>query len=440
MDISNNENNALKRLAALFDDADFSEIDPYAKGANGEVEVVAGFGYVNGAQCYAFAQNSDVNSGAITLAQCAKIKKVYELATKTGCPVIGVYDSNGVQLTEGFEVLNAYGDIVKSATSVSGVVPQISIVAGACVGISALMANMADVVIATKDSDFYVTAPSEVTVEASAKDGVVDIVANDYDEAVSIAGNLAALLPSNNLCKPPMAAIDYAEPVAVANAASSAEDVIKAIADGDIYVELKKEYGTKVVTALTTVEGSAVGFIAFKGEALCPKCSYKAEAMIKLCDSFNIPVVTVVANDGIKKNVESQVLVSLTKLTSAYAGATVPKISLITTKAIGGAYIVLAGKGANADLTFAWDNAVASPLDIDASVQFLYQDRLHNGESKEALANEYKQTIGSVYTAAACGAVDDVFAPEETRKKIMSALFMLDGKRETTIPRKHSVK
>ena len=161
---SNKENVAIQRLASLFDEGIFTEIDPFAKGENGEVEVVAGYGYVNGTECYAFAQDSNVNSGAVTVAQCAKILKVFSLAKKTGCGVVGIYDSNGVQLTQGFEVLNAFGEVVKAASMLSGVVPQVSVITGACLGTSALIANMADVVIASKDSDFYITAPSDITV------------------------------------------------------------------------------------------------------------------------------------------------------------------------------------------------------------------------------------------------------------------------------------
>ena len=133
-------------------------------------------------------------------------------------------------------------------------------------------------------------------------------------------------------------------------------------------------------------------------------------------------------------------LTALTKLTSAYASATCPKISLVTSQAIGGAYIILAGKGANADLTFAWDNAVISPLETESAVAFLWGERLADGEKREDLEKEYNETLGSAFTAAACGAVDDVFTPEQTKAKLINALDMLSGKRETTIPRKHSVK
>ncbi len=438
MDNSVKTTEATKRIAALFDDGIYTEIDPFAKSADGDIEVVAAFGTVNGAPCYAFSQDVTVNNGAISLAQCSKIKKVYDLASKTGYPVVGIYDSNGVKLTEGFEALSAYGDIVKSATALSGVVPQISIIAGACLGTSALMANMADVVIAVKDADFYITAPSDATVSDSADGGVVDILCDDFAAAVEKAKTLAVLLPANNLSPAPV--LDFTDPSVAASEGASAIDTINAIADADSVVTLKDSYGKKAVTALATVAGSTVGFVALDGASLCPHCAYKAEALIKLCDAFNIPVVTIVDTDGLVKGAENAMLVSATKLTSAYATATCPKISVITGQAIGCAYIVLAGKGANADITFAWDNAVASPLDVEAAVAFLFNDRLSAGEDRATLEAEYKTTIGSAFTAAACGAIDDVFAPSETRAKVISALEMLYSKRETTIARKHSVK
>lgn len=437
MNNSAKDTEARKRIVSLFDDGSFTEIDAFAKSANGDIEVVAGYGSINGSPAYAFSQDVTVNSGAISVAQCAKIKKVYDLATKTGCPVVGIYDSNGVKLTEGFEAINAYGEILKASTSVSGVVPQISIVAGACLGTSALMANMADVVIAVKDADFYVSAPSDVTATDSYEVGNVDILADDVDSAVAAAKQIISYLPSNNLATAGM--FNFAEPTACANGMTAAE-VVNSIADANSVVEIKAGYAQNVTTALATVAGSTVGFVAFDDKPLCPGCSYKAEAFIKLCDAFSIPVVTVANAEGLNKEKEAQLLIATTKLASTYATATCPKISIVTGQAIGSAYIILAGKGANADLAFAWDNSVVSPLDVDASVAFLYNDRLANGEDREALKAEYKETIGSAFGAAACGAIDDVFAPELTRAKVISALDMLAGKRETTIPRKHSVK
>ena len=427
-----------KRLELLFDGGEFTPIDAFAKSADGDAEVDAGFGLIGGAPAYAFAQNSQENSGAITVAQCAKIKKIYSLAEKTGCPVVGIYDSNGVKLTEGFEVLSAYGELVKASARLSGVVPQISIVAGVCIGTSALIANMADVVIALDSADFYVTAPSEVSVKESAEDGIVDITVSDVEEAAAKVKELLAILPSSNL---EVAGIFEAQSsVSVPSGDMDSAQIVGAIADAGSVIELKKDYGCNVLTALACVGGESVGIIAFGEKELCVCCSYKAEALIKLCDAFSIPIITIANGKGLKKGKETPLLTATTKLVSAYASATCPKISLVTNQAVGAAYIILAGKGSNADVTFAWEDAVISPLETESAVAFLFNERLANGESREELEKEYAQTLGSAFTAAACGAVDDVFTPEQTKAKLINALDMLSGKRETTIPRKHTVK
>lgn len=432
------DTDARKRLVSLFDDGVFTEIDAFAKSSNGDVEVIAGFGTVNGAPAYAFSQDVSVNGGAVSVAQCAKIKKIYDLASKTGCPVVGIYDSNGMDLKEGFEGLSAYGEIVKASTSVSGVVPQISIVAGAAVGTTALIADMADVVVAVKDADFYVTAPSEVTAEACAQEGTVDILADDFDSAVKAVRDIITLVPSNNLSTPPV--YDFTDPAAAADTGACAADIIKAAADEGSVIELKEKYAENCITALATVAGSTVGFVGFDGKSVCPSCAYKAEAFVKFCDAFNIPVVTLLSANGLRKERENQMLIAAAKLTAAYATATCPKISVITGKAVGAAYIMLAGRGSNADLVYAWDTSVVSPLDTKAAVAFLYNDRLANGENRAELEKEYEENLASPFTAAACGAIDDVFVPAETRAKIVAVLDVLAGKRETTLPRKHSVK
>lgn len=433
------DSKALARLEALFNDGSFTQIDAFAKSADGEVEVVAGFGTVNECAVYAFSQDITVNDGAVSVAQCAKIKKIYDLAAKTGCPVISVFDSNGVKLSEGFEVLNAYGELVKASSSLSGVCPQIAVVAGACLGTSALIANLADVIVAVKDADFYISAPSNVTAETSYKEGTADVLCDDFNGAVEAVKDLVSLLPSNNLSPAPI--FDFAAPQIAAQEGADALSIVASIADDASVVELKGGYAaSNCKTALATVMGSTVGFVAFEGNALCPACSYKAEAMIKLCDAYSIPVVTLVNADGVISEKENQTLTALTKLTSAYASATCPKISVITGKAIGCAYITLAGKGANADITIAWDSAIASPLDADSAVAFLFNDRLAAGEDREALKTEYIETVASPFTAAACGAVDDICTPADTRARVIAALDMLAGKRENTLPRKHSVK
>ncbi|MCC8016542.1 MAG: carboxyl transferase [Clostridiales bacterium] len=437
-DLTLKDTAARGRLASLFDNGIFTEIDAFAKSENGDVEVAAGFGTVNGAPVYAFSQDVTVNGGAVSIAQCAKIKKVYNLAAKTGCPIVGIYDSNGMKLTEGFEALNAYGEIVKASASVSGVVPQISVIAGACVGTSALIANMADIVVAVKNADFYITVPSELTVDECAESGTVDIAADDFDNAVDFVKKIICLLPSNNLSSPPV--FDFEEPDTNVENAKSPLEIVNSVADSGSVLELKSNYAENAVTAFASVAGSTVGFVAFGGSELCPSCAYKVEAFVKLCDAFNIPVITFLDSKGLSKENENNMLVAATKLTAAYTAATCPKISVVTGSAIGAAYIVLAGRYSNADLVYAWDNTVISPLDTKAAVAFLYNKRLADGEKREELEKEYIENMASPFTAAACGAIDDVFVSTETRGKIIAALDVLVGKRETTLPRKHSVK
>lgn len=436
-----NDSKALKRLEALFDDGSFTEIDAYAKSADGSVEVVAGFGTVNECAAYAFSQDITVDGGAVSVAQCAKIKKLYDLAAKTGCPIIGIYDSNGVKLTEGFEVMNAYGEIVKASSAMSGVCPQISLIAGACLGTSAVAAGMADIVVAVKDAEYYVGTPSDVTADETYENGAIDILCDSYDEAAASVRQLVSLLPSNNLSPSPL--FEFSAPAQAPSDGADAMAIINAVADSGSVIELKGAYSeSKCKTVLATVMGTTVGIVGFEGKPLCPCSAYKAEALVKLCDAYSIPIITLVNADGAvnKKGKESQCLVAFTKLVSAYASATVAKISLLTGSAVGVAYIILAGKGANADFTFAWDSSIASPLPADSAVQFLFNERLAAGESKQALAQEFKETIASPFTAAACGAIDDIFTPSDTRAKLIGALDILAGKRENTLPRKHSVK
>ena len=245
-------------------------------------------------------------------------------------------------------------------------------------------------------------------------------------------------MPGNNLSPAPV--YDFTAPSVAVDTGASAMDVICAVADAGSVVELKGGYATHCVTALATVGGTTVGFVAFDGSAVCPACAYKAEAFVKLCDAYNLPILTVADADGFVKDAENAMLTAATRMETAYATATCPKIALITSKSIGGAYIALAGKGANADLTFAWDTAVLSPLDAEAAVAFLYSDRLAAGENRGSLVKEYKETLASPYTAAASGAIDDVIVPADSRAKVMAALDILAGKRENTLPRKHSVK
>lgn len=424
--MSNSE--ALEKLKSFFDEGCFNDLDGFAKSENEDVNAICGFGKISGVDVYAYIQN-----GALDNAACKKLIKAYSFAERTGCPILSVFNSNGIKLDGGFEVLSTYGELVKCSSRISGVVPQIAVIDGNCLGVMSVCANLADVVIAVNNSDFSVTVPSDVTVEESYKSGVVDIVAGDSEEAASIAADVISLLPSNNLTAVP--SFEFEElPV------SETDGVLSLISDNQISVEFKGGYAENVKTVLTTVDGRVCGIICFNGGELCPAGAYKAEAFIKLCDAYNIPIITVADSIGLKSGCEAQMLTAATRLTSAYASATTAKISLITNEAFAGAYILLAGKGANADLTFAWESALVGPMTTESAVSFLWNERLANGESRESLEEEYNSSLGSPFEAAASGAIDDVFAREETKNKLSAALDMLSGKRESTIARKHTVK
>lgn len=439
------DTDAHKRLLNLFDEGSFSEIDAYAKSGEGAVEVAAGFGSVLGTPVFAFSQDVSVDGGAISKAQCAKIKKLYDLASKTGTPVIGIYDSNGVRLNEGLDTLTEYGELLKLSNTISGVVPQISVIVGACVGTSAMIAAAADIVIVAKDADFYLSAPNKISAEDCLNSGVASLGAASAEEALELAKKVVSILPVNNLSAAPLS--DFSEDSSFlsgdcASIKADAASVVKAVSDMNSCIELSEKFGQAVKTTLATVAGNTVGFIAFHGQNIDSDSCDKATRFIRLCDAFSLPVITLVDTEGFDRSEDAQkagILRQASKLTSAYAEATTVKISLIIGNAIGSSYISLAGHGSNADLVYAWKCAVVSALEPESAVAFLMGDRLAKGENRAALVEEYAAKEASPLNAAALGLIDDVFSPDRTREKLISALDMLAGKRVSTLPKKHSV-
>lgn len=440
-----NDTEARKRLLTLFDEGSFTEIDAYAKSTESAVEVVAGFGSVYGTPVYAFSQDVSVDGGAISKAQGAKIKKIYELAAKTGAPVVGVYDSNGVKLNEGIEALAAYGEMLKLSNNISGVVPQVAVIAGPCIGTSALVAAAADIVIMAKEAELYLSAPNNVSAADCLKSGVASLVAEDVDKALEMAKDVVSKLPINNLSAAPITAFSedasfLTNQCDVIQADTKA--IISAVADTASVIELNDGFGAAVHTVLGTVAGTTAGFIGFNGQAVCADSCDKACRFIRFCDAYNLPVVTLVNTDGFDKTEAAEkagILRQASKLSCAYAEATTVKVSLITGNAIGSAYIALAGRGANADVVYAWRCAVVSALDPEAAVALTCRERLAAGESRETLVAAYKSETASPMAAAALGQIDDVFVPADTRAKLISTLEMLCGKRVSTLPKKHTV-
>lgn len=439
---------ARKRLTALFDEGSFTELDAFARHGEDSVEVVCGFGTVDGSPVYAFSQDGEVKGGAIGEAQALKIKKVYDLAVKTGAPVVGIYDSNGLYLGDGIQSLAACSDMLMMSDNISGVVPRISVIAGPCGGTLAMIAEGADIVIMSEKAEFFMTAPDVIkaqdkeavtgTAAACAESGLVHLTAADDMEAVAKARLVLSRLPLNNLATAPIA--EFAAPAVAPAAGDSAAKAIAGIADDGSVIELQPEYGKNVVTAFGGVNGSSVGFVAYDGIVGAAECT-KAARFVSLCDAFSIPVVTLVNSTGYQSTPcaeQGGMLAKAAQLSHVYAQATTPMISVITGDAYGAVYMTLAGRAANADLVYAWENAAISALAPEAAVSILWNERLAAGEKREALAAEYKDTAASPFEAAKNGALDGVIEPAETRSAVVAALDTLCGKRVPTLARKHT--
>lgn len=424
---------AYERLARLFDDGAFTEIDAFARSADGYAEVVAGRGNIGGIGAFAYAQNPDVSGGAMSKAQAAKIKKVYDLALKTGEPVVSIFDSIGGRIDQGSDLLSAYGDVLRYSSNLSGVVPQISLVLGSCCGTQALIAVSGDIVVMSAEAKLTLnTDGSHASAADNAAHGVAHIVEENEDQAIEKTRQLINMLPSNNL--------DYAGTSEYDDAENDPDDIVKSLIDAGSGIELQLEYGKSVRTVLATVEGAVVGIVASADKVLDGKGTAKAARFVRFCDAFGIPVITLLDAE------KFECIKSAAKLTSAYAEATTAKITVITGDAYGAVYIAAAGTGAAADITYAWVGASVSALTPEAAAVIELGDdfggKLKGSDDPKAerakVVAEFKENNLSAENAAADGYVQDVILPEETRMKVIAALDMLSDKRVSTLPKKHN--
>lgn len=441
---------ARERLTYLFDEGAFTELDAFAKTGDSLSGVITAYGYVEGSPVYAFSQDSTVKSGAVGRAHSAKICKVLELAAKTGVPVIGIHDSNGAFIDGGVDALSAYGDMLMWTSNLSGVVPQISVIAGVCAGSAALLACSSDVVIMTEKSEFFITPPFNSdgvkgagSAKNAAKSGTAQLVCADDKSAMEMARKVISRLPMNNLSPIPMFEFE-ASAVTVGEDAAS---MVVAISDKDSVVELSESFGTASFTALATMQGATVGFAATNKTAAkltSADCSKLARFM-RMCDAFAIPVVTLLDSEGFETSAAAELtgcIRDMARLANTYAEATTVKLSIVTGKAYGAAFTALAGRNANSDMVFAFPDAVISPLAPETAVEFLNHDALKGAtdlaEKRKELADEYAATTASAFEAAAKNCIDDIIEPSTARETIISALDILAGKRVTRLPKKHS--
>ncbi|MBP0960632.1 MAG: carboxyl transferase, partial [Oscillospiraceae bacterium] len=423
---------ARRRLAALFDDGAYTEVGSLSMEKDSLASVITAYGYINGSLVYAFSQDNTVNSGAVGTVHAQKIAKLYSLAAKTGRPVVGIHDSNGAFIDGTVDSLNAYGEMIGTAASVSGVVPQISVIAGVCAGSAAMLACSADFVVMTKDAELYVAPNGKSTAADAAKAGTAAVVCDDDDAAISAAKELLRLIPENNLTAVPV--YEYEENAFASG--NTLSDTVNNTADADSVTELYEGFGKASYTALATVAGSTAGIVATNKtkDKLTADDSAKIARFVRTCDAFGIPVITFVDTEGFDGEGEAAGSVrNMTMLAGAYAEATTAKVTLVTGKAYGPAFVALASKGANADFTFAYDNAVISPLAPVTAVEFLWHEKLAGAANaaakREELAKEYIAEYATAEKAAYRNAVDEVISPAQTRTKLAEALEILSGKR-----------
>ena len=409
-------------LGAFFDEGSFVETDAHLSDA----QVTAGWGTVDGVTVFAFLQSVDERGGAMGKSHFKKISKIYKLALKTGAPVVGFYDAAGAKLNEKYEMLSSYGDILKKSATLSGVVPQISVILGNCLGTSALVAASADFIVMNENAKLSVdTLGEHAAAEENMKAGVASFVCKDDEACVKKAKELLSYLPANNL--EPAPAYDPA------NGYENPDKLPKFICDEDSLLCAFKGYGENVCTAFGRVEGAAVALVRTKGGVLCASDCEKIARFVRFADAFSLPIITLV---NVEKFGSTK---SASKVICAYAEATTAKISVIEGEATGAGYIALAGESAGAAAVFALPGAIVSPV-APLAAAYLLDDSLKDQPyaEQEALAKKFvKENLGAE-KAAEDGYIDAVVEKSELRSRISSALEMLSSKRVSTLPKKHT--
>lgn len=475
---------ARERLQALLDEGSFQELDLLVTHHStdlgmGERElpgdgVVTGYGTIGGRLTYVFAQDFTVMGGTLGPCHAAKIRKVQDLALKTGAPLVGINDSGGARVQEGIHSLAGYGDVFMANTRASGVVPQISVILGPCAGGAVYSPALTDFVFMVQGTgQMFITGPQvvkavtqeDVTFEElggamthNATSGVAHFAAADEDECLRKVRTLLGYLPQNNLEDPPALQprddparadeeLDALVPDS-ANAPYNIKDALRRVVDRGSFFEVQEHYARNIVIGFGRLDGAVVGLVANqpaeKAGALDIDASDKATRFVRFCDAFNVPIVTFVDVPGfLPGRVQEQggIIRHGAKLIYAYCEATVPKLTVIARKAYGGAYIVMGSKHVGSDFNVAWPTAEIAVMGPEGAVDLIYRKELEEATDRDTLRAqrfaEYRDRFANPYVAASYGYVDDVIEPSQTRAVLINALQMLQNKRETNPAKKH---
>lgn len=447
---------ASERINALLDENSFVEVGALvtARATNFNLTpdrtpsdgVITGYGTIDGNLVFVYSQDASVLGGSIGEMHAKKITGLYDLAIKTGAPVIGLLDSTGLRLQEATDALNAFGTIYAKMAKASGVIPQITGIFGSCGGGLALVAGMSDFTFMAEDAKLFVNSPNAIagnkdtdtsSAQNKAENGSVDAV-DTAENVLAKIREIVTILPSNNEDDAAGECTDDLNRAAnaVAANAADADAAVKDIADNYEFFETKKDYAKGLLTGFIRLNGYTVGVVANRETKLCPCGCRKASRFVKFCDAFEIPVLTLTNVDGFKatENSEKRIGKAAAALTYSFADASVPKVNVII-NAIGSAYAVMNSKATGADITIALPDAKIGVMDAKHAAEILAEGK--SADEKAKTAAEYDELQNSAASAAARGYVDQVVEPADLRKYLIGAFEMLYTKREELFTKKH---
>jgi propionyl-CoA carboxylase beta chain len=475
---------ARERLSFLLDPGTFHELEPFITNPSVETGpeaedylgegVITGYGQIDGRTVYIYAQDFTVYGGTLSMMQSRKICRVMDLAVRNGSPIIGLIDSGGARIQEGVKSLGGYAEIFRRNARYSGVVPQISVMLGPCAGGAAYSPAITDLIIMVRDHSFmFITGPQVIEAVTGEKvdheslggthvhmtiSGTAHMAADTEVAALDLCRQALRYLPSNNVEDPP-----YQEPgddpLRMDQALNklvpldpsipySMHEVIERVVDQGTFLEIQPEWARNAVVGLARIGGHSIGIVAQEPDELAGvldiDASDKISRFVRMCDCFNIPLVTFVDSPGFLPGVHQEhsgIIRHGAKVLYAFAEATVPKITVITRKAYGGAYVVMSSKYLGTDVTYAWPSAEIAVMGAEGAVNILYGKEIATAsnpdELRTALVADYRQKFSNPYYAAKNGYVDDVIEPRETRPKIIASLVALRDKYTDHPPRKH---
>ena len=474
---------ARERIELLVDEGSFEEIDKFVKHRSTYLGldkktfpydgVVTGFGTIKGKKVAVFSQDFTVQGGSLGEMHAKKIIKLQDLAMKFGVPVIGINDSAGARIQEAVDSLYGYGGIFYRNTLASGVIPQITVIAGPCAGGAVYSPAITDfIIMVEKTSQMFITGPNvikavtgeDVSKEGlggamvhNSKSGVAHLIAKNDEEAMEMTKKLMSYIPSNNL--DPVEVTEFDENYNLnekiydivspnPKKAYDVRDIIKMTFDPETFFEIQPHFAKNMITGFARMGGKSVGIIANQPKvmagALDIDASDKASRFIRFCDAFNIPVITFVDTPGFLPGVSQEhggIIRHGAKLLYAYSEATVPMITIILRKSYGGAYIAMASQHLGADFVFAWPISEIAVMGAEGAANVIFAKEIKNSENPEQIRKqrieEYKEQFNNPYEAAGRGYIEDVIDPIDTRNVIMNSLFIAESKAEARPAKKH---